>query len=637
MKQSYLQWRNNDRKGSLGIQTVDLLIDDDLSSAKLIPGFDSCPNRGSVSPPFFSRQSQSAISGFVQRARKATNDAGRLGIKIILPASQGYVSRSDMVELRFFGCELVKLASSFVAPRQHVLAFANAKEQSAVNRLHSILDSAIGAILVDPKVHVEHALEALESEITNRLSIQWLLPEPILYKRVAIVGCLPENLSYETIKAMGIGLVVLDKPGHYLEDPDGSLAYLREAFCPLDLNPDAGLPQRIVDALQGQRVDGLHTRFDIFHKKVAEAAGLLGLPASPPSAFAIATDKYGARMLEADHNSALCVTDAEELQQRLRSSENPLKIEYPVVVKPCTGRTSWCVVKADNEADMFAAVTKARSRVIGYDAGKPVQSLIMIEPYIDGPEIDVNLALWDGEVLFADVSDNFPCAGDISGGPGQNDFQETMFAHPSILPQAEQELAISSLRDSVVRMGFRAGLFHTEARIRNSSMSYVYRSGVIELEPKASPPDTKPSVFMIEVNPRPAGYYDLQALTWTYGVDYYAMHVLRCIEDERRYKAFAAPFLNGAQHSSALVLIMPEKGGTLTSPDPMEELRRSRPDLTDCIPLYHNIFSQGQYVTPPDAVDMTYMAVVVINTRKGRKDLLKKAEEVRKEWHVTIE
>lgn len=562
-----------------------------------------------------------------------------MGIKVFLPACHGHVSRSDMIEFRFFGCELAQLAAGFVAPRQYVSAFKYEQEQSAASQLQSVLDSAIGAILVKPRPEqsVEHALEELELEVRNRLSMQWLLPEPIPYKRVAIVGCLPENNSYEGIKAMGIGLIVLDQPGHYLEDPDGPLAYLREAFCPIDLNPDAGLSQRIVDALKGQHVDGIHTRFDVFHTKVAIAAEAMGLPAAPPSAYAIGTDKYAARVLEPDQNSAICVTSGEELRQRIHSAENPLHVEYPVVVKPCTGRTSWCVTKTDTEADTIAAIDKARSRVIRHEDGKPIYSSIMVEPYIDGPEIDVNFAVWDGEVLFYDVSDNWPCAGDMAGTPGQNDFQETMFVYPSALPQSEQHLITLSLRDSLLRMGFRTGCFHAEGRVRNSSMDFVERNGTLDLLPKMTPPSAEPSAFMIEVNPRPPGYFGLHASMWTFGVDYYALHVLGCIADEQRYRSFASPFVNGPQHTSALVLIMPEKGGILKSPDPTIELRRKRPDLMECIPLYSNIFKQGQRVISPDAVDMTYMATVVVNTRKGREDLLKKVEEIRANWHVEIE
>lgn len=569
----------------------------------------------------------------------ATNKSECMGIKLLLPACDGHVSRSDMIEFRFLGCELAQLASGFVSPRQHVSAFEYEKNQSASSQLQTVLESAIGAILVkqSPGTLIEHALEGLELEVKNRLSLQWLLPEPIPYKRVAMIRCQFENMSYEGIKAMGIGLVVLDEPGHYLEDPNGPLAYLREAFCPIDLNPDAGLPQRIVDALEGQHVDGLLTRYDVFHTPVAMAAEAMGLPASSPSTYAIATDKYAARLLEPDQGSAVCVTSGEELRQRINSRSNPLHIDYPVVVKPCTGRMSWCVTKTDTEADTVAAIDKARSRVIGHEDGKPIYSSIMVEPYIDGPEVDVNLAIWDGEVLFYDVSDNWPCAGDLTESPGKNDFQETMFVYPSALPESEQQLLALSLRDSVLRMGFHTGCFHVEGRVRNSSMHFADRNGTVDLLPKLSPPSAKPSVFMIEVNPRPPGYTGLHACTWTFGVDYYAMHVLRCIADEKRYRAFASPFVNGAQHASAVVLIMPEKGGILKSPDPTIELRRKRPDLMEYIPLYTTPFRQGQRVTSPDAVDATWVATVVVNTRNGREDLLKKVEEVRANWHVEIE
>ena len=620
------------------MQTVDLIVEDVSLTTHPVKGFTADPVLHPVTllPP---SGSHSAVSNFFQHAEKATKNPERMGIKIFLPARDGHVSRSDMIEFRFFGCELVQLASGFVAPRQHVSAFKYEKYQSAASQLQTVLDFAIGAILVKPSPEqlVEHALEELELEVKNRLSIQWLLPEPIPYKRVAIVGCLPENKSYEGIRAMGIGLVVLDRPGHYLEDPNGPLAYLRESFHPIDLNPDANFPERIIDALKGQHVDGLHTRFDVFHTKVAMAAEAMGLPASPPSAYATATDKYAARVLEPDQNSAVCVTTGEELRQRIHSKENPLHIEYPVVVKPCTGRTSWCVTKTVTEAETVAAIDKARSRVIRHEAGKPIYSSIMVEPYIDGPEIDVNFALWDGEVLFYDVSDNWPCAGDATGTAGHNDFQETMFVYPSALPQSEQHLLALSLRDSVLRMGFRTGCFHTEGRVRNSSMHFAEKNGTLDLVPKPTPPGAKPSAFMIEVNPRPPGYFGLHASMWTYGVDYYAMHVVQCIADEQRYRSFASPFVNGPQHASALVLIMPEKGGILKSPDPTIELSQKRPDLMECIPLYSNIFSQGQRVTSPDAVDMTYMATVVMTTKKGRDDLLRKAEDLRANWHVDIE
>ncbi|KAL8641865.1 MAG: hypothetical protein Q9226_008577 [Calogaya cf. arnoldii] len=454
-----------------------------------------------------------------------------------------------------------------------------------------------------------------------------------------MIGCLPEWNSFEVLPALGITQIVLDNAGHEAEDDSAPCARFRKKFIPCNISPDAGMPQRIVDALKGVHVDGIYTHHDFYHVGTARAAEILGLNTSPPSAFAIATDKYATRMLDSDGNSAICINTGEEFLDVVHSKEKPAHFDYPVVVKPCTGRSSWSVLMAETEAQVAAAVDKAHSHIIGYEEdGSPIQSLIMVEPYVDGPEFDVNFAMLDGEVLFYDVSDNFPCAGDLTGGiAGQHDFQETMFVFPSILPQSEQKLLRDKLCNIVLAMGFHTGIFHCEGRVRNSSMHYITTNGTIDLEAKVEPPTSKPSAFVLEVNPREPGYIGRLAVTWTFGVDYYAMHLFRSLGDWTRYRTTATPFANGAQHNSALVLIMPEKGGILSSDDPAIELRRTRPDLLNSIAIYRNVFEKGQRVTPPDAVDMAFLSKVVVNTTKGRKDLLHKAEEIRENWHATIE
>ncbi|KAI4159149.1 MAG: hypothetical protein LQ342_006853 [Letrouitia transgressa] len=133
-----------------------------------------------------------------------------------------------------------------------------------------------------------------------------------------------------------------------------------------------------------------------------------------------------------------------------------------------------------------------------------------MKSYVDGPDVDVNFAILDGEVLFFDVLDNFPSAGDMTGGtPGNNDLPETI-------------------------------------------------------------------VFMLEVNPREPGYNGRIAIIWIFGVDYYALHLYRYIEDTWHYRAATPPILNVAQHMSVM----------------------------DFVPLYRIVFEQCQHVTSSDAVDM---------------------------------
>lgn len=49
---------------------------------------------------------------------------------------------------------------------------------------------------------------------------------------------------------------------------------------------------------------------------------------------------------------------------------------------------------------------------------------------------------------------------------------------------------------------------------------------------------------------------------------------------------------------------MPEKGGSLTSPDPGIKRKRTRLGVMDFVPLYRIVFEQCQHVTSSDAVDM---------------------------------
>lgn len=629
-----VEWRINVQKDDLDVRTVDLILDGASPNKEPRSGF---------STTFVDEQSLPLpLSTLVHGARESSKERERIGIKIILAAARGgYVSRSDMIEFRFFGCQSTQSASGFLKPLQYVPAFDLGKATNTGGPLHDVLDNAIGAIVAkpSPNVHIEVILEELELEVKNRLSIKWLLPNPIYPRTLAMVGCRPDRISFEVLPALGITQIILENAGHEAEDDNGPYARFRQKFIPCNISPDAGMAQRVVDALNGVHVDGIYTQYDVYQTGTARAAEILGLNTSSSSAFAIATDKYATRMLDSDKNSAICVNTGRDFLDVVHSDEKPVEFDYPVVVKPCTGRASWSVIKAETEAQVAAAVDKAHSRIIGYEEdGSPIQSPIMVEPYVDGPEVDVNFAMLDGEVLFYDVSDNFPCAGDLTGGiPGQHDFQETMFVFPSILPQSEQELLKDKLCNALLAMGFRTGIFHCEGRVRNSSMHYITTNGTIDLETKTKPPTSKPSAFMLEVNPRPPGYIGRLAVTWTFGVDYYAMHVFRCLGDWTRCRTTATPFANGAQHDCALVLIMPEKGGILTSDDPAIELRRTRPDLIDSIAIYRNVFEKGQRVTPPDAVDMAFLSTVVVNTTKGRKDLIRKAEEIRENWHATIE
>ena len=647
-------WKINRATAPLAIQSVDITIE--RSPRKLQPDQPELTFKWPKICRLGMEWGDSApdIRTFLNRILREHNNAAA---KLILPQVSGYVAQSNIIQARFHGCAHVKSVADFLKPGEHIQAFTAPMtgQKTSIAEFYEIFTAAIGAVSIE---HAESSLDSvwqvlnsLEYEVWNRMGIQFLLDQPVPRKRIGLVQCIDYRMSLELLSHLNIELVVFDEPGTCMEDPNSPLAYLRESFHPIDLSPDDGFTERLYCAARDQRLDGLTTRFDPIFEKVAQVAERLNLPTEAPSAMKIATNKYLTRTTcaqlghdvggtdEFDLTSqAIRVDSMQELKERLQDPENPLKIPYPVVVKPINGWGSYGVSKAEDKEELLKNVEWAAGHIKGWSVNSPV----MIEPYCDGPEVDINLAMWEGEITFFDVCDNAPTAGDLDQvtGSGKKDFQEGLFMYPSQLPISEQSMVREFIRRCILLMGFRSGVFHCEARVQGSSMHYVRNSktGIIDLEtkPMEDGPQKKPGVFLLEINARAPGYVGLYASGWNYGVDLWALHVLHSIKDEVRFRQLSKQFKNGPQHDSAVLLIMPEKKGILRSADPMPRLRLEKPELATCVPLCLNYFRQGEEVTPPDTTENCFTSVLLVESKNGRKGLMKTVEEARVEWTPVI-
>jgi carnosine synthase len=81
----------------------------------------------------------------------------------------------------------------------------------------------------------------------------------------------------------------------------------------------------------------------------------------------------------------------------------------------------------------------------------------LLEEYLDGPEVDVDILLFEGRCVYAAVSDNGPTV--------EPYFTETYGVLPSMLPEASQHALIDLSLESLQAIGFRTGLFHMEAKL----------------------------------------------------------------------------------------------------------------------------------------------------------------------------
>jgi hypothetical protein len=459
----------------------------------------------------------------------AASVASPVAIKFILPIQEGFVVRSDFLELRLETAkDLFTRIQSFVVPRQQVFP---APETGDIS---TFLHSTIGAVTSrEPRLE---SLETSQNEITRRLSFPWLLSEPIPRRRVAVVSEPSDVVAtirrWRGAYALGMDLVILST-GSWFSD-DHELSYLREAFIPMDLSLP-GLADRIVDIVRsyGRPFDGMVAGRSKWLEEVARAADRLGLPTAPESAFRNAGDKSLTRSLESDGWS-LVVSSVDELGRNL-----PLAgTTYPVVVKPVSGSASQCVFKVHDEQGLLTAVKKAANFN---------DTRVLIEEYVHGPEFDINFVLLDGEVIFSEVSDDLPSYGDqLTANDFDNpNFGETTVIMPTILPIEATKVIEKKFHQTLLRHGFKNGVFHVEGRLR-SSPAQEQSNGV---------PDERKdnvSVYLHEVNARPPGYHSSSSTMVTYGIDYWALQLLVATDDVDRIRALSHPFNGGAIGTAAV-------------------------------------------------------------------------------------
>ncbi len=597
-------------------------------------------------PRFQALEGATIVSNFllscIERGNSVHDDKeGPTAIKLLLPDADGYTARSDFLERRFDGCDLIDKIGGFLSPRQAVKSAFSDKAEG--NKILSLIPAAVGGlrVKVPQDADLKETLTKLDAELNNRISFPWILSDQIPHKRLAWVeGRKDAELSrrmYEAAWALGISLVMIDNPGHWLEDDKGPYAHFREAFIPVRITPDEGFVERIVNAVRGydKPIDGIMTVSDSRVIGVAKACEKLGLPTSPSRSYALAADKYTTRMMEPDRFDAFQVNSVAQLRQRLASRDHA-PLPYPLIVKPSMGWGSECVAKVSKEADLIAATERASGR---HATAPQRKTEVVIEPYIDGPEVDVNLVLLNKEIIFFEICDDFPSTGDFSSETSPGDFLETEIAFPSCLPDNELAVLRDSIHQSILRQGFITGVFHCEARVRDSSRHFTVEDGVLELRSKPADalPSREPGCFLLEINARPPGYMASTSVVLTYGVDYFVQQMLFSIADEVRFRALVKPFVNGPQYDLLLQFIPQDRAGMMKSEDPGLELYARCPELMANVREHKTWVKKGDIVLGPMANEAAWLAYFLVVSKKGREEVLRLGREIKREFRYELE
>ncbi|EWG44798.1 hypothetical protein FVEG_05786 [Fusarium verticillioides 7600] len=540
-------------------------------------------------------------------------------IKVLLVPRNGYLCRRDILQLRMVHSDCVES----VIPLQVEDKPYPAALQTETDLL-SLLQSSPGALICKTSIQSADGLKVfdlVDREVNERLSFDWILPDKATALTVAVVGGRPlfdsttggygSEGPFDAARALGIAVIVLDRPGHFMEGPKYS--HLRDDFIAVDMTSDDSLPERLTVAVKSRKIDGIITFSDEYVIATAKAAEMLKLETELVESIITAHYKDATRKVLNTPNmqsfrlEGAADLDNEEISKTLQS------LKYPLVIKPCRGGASRGVKKVQNHHKLREAIDQLESDGL-------TKYGILLETYISGPEIDANIALWDGELMFAEITDDFPCTADAIDATIADNFGETVMVSPTLLSQKEQELIKSSLHQTLLKLGFRNGVFHVEARVQNSSMRYQEIDGLVDLADTGSPSPGVPEVYLIEVNARPPGLDCAFSTLHAYGVDLCALQLLQCLRDGDRFKAMCKPFLSVTQYWSANCLIPIHRHNVLVPAGFCSKVLERMPDVAPLVYRSELFRQPGTIVSPPLGVE--FLAYFLVQSRTDRRKVL---------------
>ncbi|KAI9023980.1 ATP-grasp domain-containing protein [Hyaloraphidium curvatum] len=341
-------------------------------------------------------------------------------------------------------------------------------------------------------------------------------------------GHLEKSFIIERAIELGCKVVVADLPDSYAKDMEGI-----ELFIEADMLSHETAAKEVADKVKatGLEFDGIYNFWEDNVAMSSQIAELLGLRANPYNSARLARSKRETReaMRKAGLPtpvSILCKT-TEDLEGALE------KCPFPAVVKPVFGASAMGAVKCLTKDDARKAFAHNQKLLtVEYDAIYAQGADCLLEQYLDGEEVDVDIFLQDGKLMFWSITDNLPTL--------EPSFVNTGSNIPSVLSERkQQELVDLAVRTSTQALGMHIGVVHVE-------MKYTTQTG--------------PQI--VEVNGRLGGNPYPWWIKEVWGVDLVEQGLYACVGIPVEIKKAPKP-----KCALAMSFILSSKEGQITDAD----------------------------------------------------------------------
>jgi len=284
-----------------------------------------------------------------------------------------------------------------------------------------------------------------------------------------------KRFIYEKARDLGVVSIMIDSPGSWSEAlvEEGIL----HKFIPIDLGA-VDVKSQIVAAIngladEGLAADGVMTFWETAVPLASAVAELLDLPGNPLKAIEAAKNKHETRRL-------MAVAGLPTPRNTLIESKDELKkaadhVGFPAVLKPIEGLLSIGVVRVNDLQHLIKTYTEVTDLMDGMYMSRDGQmgqvpkgsSLpkgaamlkcqMMLEEYLDGVEVDVDVVMSGRKAVYCKVTDNWPTM--------EPWFNETGDNSPSVLPENQQYDLSKLCVGTLLALGLKMGVYHVEAKM----------------------------------------------------------------------------------------------------------------------------------------------------------------------------
>jgi cysteine synthase A len=270
-------------------------------------------------------------------------------------------------------------------------------------------------------------------------------------------------LALQTASRLGLTPVLLtNNPARYT-----GLAAAGGEVLPCDTTSIPALRTAIKDRFRRDELAGLTTTSDFYVTTVAELADWLGLPRNSVDAMRTCRDKalLRARLRAAGIDQPRFATLCDPAQARAAVAE----VGLPCVVKPVDDSASHDVLLCTSEEQVAAHAAHILASTVNV-RGLPTVGAVLVEEYVDGPELSVELFSWGGETHVVGITGK-----SVTALPY---FVEQRHLFPAQLTADVAEAIVATARAAVAAAGVTLGATHTEVRVAGG------RVAVIEINPR---------------------------------------------------------------------------------------------------------------------------------------------------------